>query len=97
VGSDELWDKAENGLKEALDKLGMKYTIAPGDGAFYGPKLAFIIKDAIGREWGCATLQLDFNLPERLDAHYTAEDGSRQRPVMLHRAIWVHRALSSGF
>lgn len=87
VGSDELWDKAENGLKEALDKLGMKYTLAPGDGAFYGPKLAFIIKDAIGREWGCATLQLDFNLPERLDAHYTAEDGSRQRPVMLHRAI----------
>jgi threonyl-tRNA synthetase len=87
VGSDELWDKAEKGLMDALDKLGMKYTIAPGDGAFYGPKLAFIVKDAIGREWGCATLQLDFNLPERLDAHYTAEDGSRQRPVMLHRAI----------
>lgn len=87
VGSDELWDKAENGLKEALEELGMKYTISPGDGAFYGPKLAFIIRDAIGREWGCATLQLDFNLPERLDAHYTAEDGSRQRPVMLHRAI----------
>lgn len=87
VGSDELWDKAEKGLMDALDKLGLKYTIAPGDGAFYGPKLAFIVKDAIGREWGCATLQLDFNLPERLDAHYTAEDGSRQRPVMLHRAI----------
>lgn len=87
MGSDALWDKAENGLMDALKQLGMKYEIAPGDGAFYGPKLAFIIKDAIGREWGCATLQLDFNLPERLDALYTAEDGSRQRPVMLHRAI----------
>ena len=87
VGSDELWDKAENGIIEALKELGMDYTIAPGDGAFYGPKLAFIIKDAIGREWGCGTLQLDFILPERLDAVYTAEDGSRQRPVMLHRAI----------
>ena len=87
IGSDELWDKAENGLKEALDKLGMDYEISPGDGAFYGPKLAFIIRDAIGREWGCATLQLDFNLPERLDAVYIGEDGNRHRPVMLHRAI----------
>jgi threonyl-tRNA synthetase len=87
IGSDELWDKAEDGLKDALEALGMEYTIGEGDGAFYGPKLAFIIRDAIGREWGCATLQLDFNLPERLDALYTAEDGSRQRPVMLHRAI----------
>ncbi len=87
IGSDALWDKAEKGLEDALKKLGMEYTISPGDGAFYGPKLAFIIKDAIGREWGCGTLQLDFNLPERLDALYTAEDGSRQRPVMLHRAI----------
>lgn len=87
MGSDALWDKAEAGLEKALKKLGMAYTISPGDGAFYGPKLAFIIKDAIGREWGCGTLQLDFNLPERLDALYTAEDGSRQRPVMLHRAI----------
>lgn len=87
MGSDELWDKAESGLENALKELGMKYEISPGDGAFYGPKLAFIVRDAIGREWGCATLQLDFNLPERLDAHYTAEDGSRQRPVMLHRAI----------
>lgn len=87
VGSDELWDKAEKGLMDALEELGMEYTISPGDGAFYGPKLAFIVRDAIGREWGCATIQLDFNLPERLDAHYTAEDGSRQRPVMLHRAI----------
>jgi threonyl-tRNA synthetase len=88
IGSDELWDKAENGLKSALEKLGLKYDISPGDGAFYGPKLAYIIRDAIGREWGCGTIQLDFNLPERLDALYTAEDGSRQRPVMLHRAVF---------
>jgi threonyl-tRNA synthetase len=87
MGSDALWDKAESGLENALKALGMDYEISPGDGAFYGPKLAFIIRDAIGREWGCATLQLDFNLPERLDALYTAEDGTRQRPVMLHRAI----------
>lgn len=87
IGSDALWDKAEKGLEDSLKKLGMKYTISPGDGAFYGPKLAFIIRDAIGREWGCGTIQLDFNLPERLDAQYTAEDGSRQRPVMLHRAV----------
>lgn len=87
IGSDALWDKAEAGLQQALERLGMPYDISPGDGAFYGPKLAFIIRDAIGREWGCGTLQLDFNLPERLDALYTAEDGSRQRPVMLHRAI----------
>lgn len=87
IGSDELWDKAEKGLQDALEKLGMEYTIAEGDGAFYGPKLAFIIRDAIGREWGCATLQLDFNLPDRLDAEYTGEDGNKHRPVMLHRAI----------
>ncbi len=87
IGSDALWDKAEAALEEALKKIGMAYTISPGDGAFYGPKLAFIIRDAIGREWGCGTLQLDFNMPERLDANYTAEDGSRQRPVMLHRAV----------
>jgi threonyl-tRNA synthetase len=87
IGSDALWDKAEAGLENALKKLGMPYIISPGDGAFYGPKLAFIVRDAIGREWGCGTIQLDFNLPERLDALYTAEDGSRQRPVMLHRAI----------
>ncbi len=87
IGSDELWDKAEAGLENALKKLEMPYEISPGDGAFYGPKLAFIVRDAIGREWGCGTIQLDFNLPERLDALYTAEDGSRQRPVMLHRAI----------
>ncbi len=87
IGSDALWDKAESGLKAALEKLGMKYTVAKGDGAFYGPKLAYIVRDAIGREWGCATLQLDFNLPERLDAVYIGEDGQKHRPVMLHRAI----------
>lgn len=87
IGSDELWDKAEGGLKEALEALGMPYTIAEGDGAFYGPKLAFIVRDAIGREWGCATIQLDFNLPDRLDAEYIGEDGNRHRPVMLHRAV----------
>jgi threonyl-tRNA synthetase len=86
-GSDELWDKAEGNLMKALEQLGMEYTISPGDGAFYGPKLAFIVRDAIGREWGCATLQLDFNLPERLDASYIGEDSARHRPVMLHRAI----------
>ncbi|MCB9963612.1 MAG: threonine--tRNA ligase [Rhodospirillales bacterium] len=87
VGSDELWDKAEDGLKKALEYLGMDYTIAEGDGAFYGPKLGYILRDAIGREWGCATLQLDFNLPERFDATYIGEDGNKHRPVMLHRAV----------
>jgi threonyl-tRNA synthetase len=87
IGSDELWDKAENGLMQALKHLGMEYTISPGDGAFYGPKLGFIIRDAIGREWGCATLQLDFNLPQRLEAFYIDENGTRKSPVMLHRAI----------
>jgi threonyl-tRNA synthetase len=87
IGSDELWDKAEAALEDALKKMDMPYVISPGDGAFYGPKLAFIIKDAIGREWGCGTIQLDFNLPERLDAQFTGEDGNKHRPVMLHRAI----------
>jgi threonyl-tRNA synthetase len=87
IGSDELWDKAEAGLQQALEKLGMNYEISPGDGAFYGPKLAFIIRDAIGREWGCGTLQLDFNLPERLDAFYIGADSAKHRPVMLHRAV----------
>jgi threonyl-tRNA synthetase len=87
IGSDALWDKAEKGLMDALDRLGLPYTIMPGDGAFYGPKLAYIIRDAIGREWGCGTLQLDFNLPERLDASFIGEDGQKHRPVMLHRAV----------
>lgn len=86
-GSDEIWDRAEGALKNALDQLGMKYEIAPGDGAFYGPKLAFIIRDAIGREWGCGTIQVDFVLPERLEASYIGEDGGKHKPAMLHRAI----------
>lgn len=86
VGSDEIWNKAEAALQNALDEMGFKYEIKEGDGAFYGPKVGFIIRDAIGREWGCGTLQLDFNLPERLDATYITQDGSKQRPVMLHRA-----------
>jgi threonyl-tRNA synthetase len=87
AGSDEFWDKAEGMLLEAARKAGVEPVIAEGDGAFYAPKLDFIVKDAIGREWTCGTLQLDYVLPERLDAEYVAEDGSRQRPVMLHRAI----------
>ena len=87
VGSDELWDRAEKGLKDALDHIGIPYTIAEGEGAFYGPKIGYILKDAIGREWGCGTLQLDFNLPERFDATYIGQDGEKHRPVMLHRAI----------
>ena len=87
VGTEESWDRAENALRQALIKAKMEYVEAPGDGAFYGPKLEFHIRDAIGRSWTCGTIQLDPNLPERLDASYTAEDGSRQRPLMLHRAI----------
>ena len=87
AGSDEFWDKAEGMLAEAARQAGVEVVIAEGDGAFYAPKLDFIVKDAIGREWTCGTLQLDYVLPERLDAEYVAEDGSRQRPVMLHRAV----------
>jgi threonyl-tRNA synthetase len=87
VGSDEIWDRAERQLGEGLEAAGLDYEVAPGEGAFYGPKLEFHLTDAIGRTWQCGTLQLDFNMPERLDADYTAEDGSKQRPVMLHRAI----------
>ncbi|MCL4678280.1 MAG: threonine--tRNA ligase [Alphaproteobacteria bacterium] len=87
VGTEESWDYAENALKEALEAAGLPYELAPGDGAFYGPKLEFHIRDAIGRSWTCGTLQLDPNLPERLDASYIAEDGQRHRPLMLHRAI----------
>lgn len=86
IGSDDLWDKAEEALENALKEMGFDYELCEGDGAFYGPKVGFIIRDAIGREWGCGTLQLDFNLPERLDATYVAQDGSKKRPVMLHRA-----------
>ena len=88
IGSQEIWDMAESALAGALDKLGRKYKINPGDGAFYGPKLDFKIKDAIGRMWQCGTIQLDFNLPERFDVTYINEDGEKHRPVMLHRVIY---------
>ncbi|AYV45618.1 threonine--tRNA ligase [Caulobacter flavus] len=87
AGSDEFWDKAEGMLAEAARLAGVEPVIAEGDGAFYAPKLDFIVQDAIGREWTCGTLQLDYVLPERLGAEYVAEDGSKKRPVMLHRAI----------
>ena len=87
AGSDEVWDRAEGALKDACAIAGVDYELNPGEGAFYGPKLEFVLRDAIGRDWQCGTLQVDFVLPERLDAEYVAEDGSRKRPVMLHRAI----------
>ncbi|MBL9057615.1 MAG: threonine--tRNA ligase [Rhodobacteraceae bacterium] len=87
VGSDEVWDKAESALQQAIEKLGLPYEVNPGDGAFYGPKLDFKLTDAIGREWQCGTFQCDFNLPNRLDAEFVGEDGMKHRPVMLHRAI----------
>jgi threonyl-tRNA synthetase len=88
AGSDEVWDKAEAWLKDAVAATGLAYTLNPGEGAFYGPKLEFVLRDAIGRDWQCGTLQVDFVLPERLDASYIGEDGQRHRPVMLHRAIF---------
>jgi threonyl-tRNA synthetase len=87
AGSDETWDKAESALKEAIDQVGLEYTMNPGEGAFYGPKLEFVLVDAIGRDWQCGTLQVDFVLPERLDASYVGADNAKHRPVMLHRAI----------
>ena len=87
VGSDEIWDKAEAALESAIKNLGYPYRIDEGDGAFYGPKLDFVLTDAIGREWQCGTFQLDFNLAERLDAQYVGEDGSKHYPVMIHRAV----------
>ena len=87
VGSDETWDKAEEALEAAIKKLGYPYRIDKGDGAFYGPKLDFVLTDAIGREWQCGTFQLDFNLAERLDAQYIGEDGKKHYPVMIHRAV----------
>jgi len=88
AGADEVWDLAESQLKQAAEAAGETLEILPGEGAFYGPKLEFHLKDAIGRTWQCGTLQLDFVLPERLDAEYVAEDGSKRRPAMLHRAIF---------
>ncbi len=87
AGADETWDKAEQALRDATEATGLQTELNPGDGAFYGPKLDFVLRDAIGRDWQCGTLQVDFVLPERLDAHYIGEDGAKHRPVMLHRAI----------
>ena len=88
VGNDEIWDKSEKALKTAMEATGLEYTVNPGEGAFYGPKLEFILRDAIGREWQCGTLQVDLNLPERLGGNYIAEDGKKYNPVMLHRALF---------
>jgi len=87
AGDDGVWDRAEAALKTAVEAAKLPYTLNPGEGAFYGPKLEFVLRDAIGRDWQCGTLQVDFVLPERLDANYIGEDGQRHRPVMLHRAI----------
>ena len=87
VGSDKTWDKAEEALEAAIKNLGYPYRIDEGDGAFYGPKLDFVLTDAIGRDWQCGTFQLDFNLAERLDAYYVGEDGKKYNPVMIHRAV----------
>ena len=88
VGTDEIWDKAEKALINAMEKTGLEYTLNPGEGAFYGPKLEFVLRDAIGRDWQCGTLQVDLNLPERLGANYIGEDGKKKTPVMLHRALF---------
>src|SRR5690554_3043634 len=87
VGSDEVWDRAEEALTVALDNTGRAWELLPGEGAFYGPKIEFSLKDCMGRIQQCGTIQVDFSMPERLDAQYVAEDGSRKTPVMLHRAI----------
>ena len=87
IGSDAIWDKSEAALMESLRASGCDFEISPGDGAFYGPKIEYTLKDAIGRQWQCGTMQVDFSMPERLDAEYVGEDGARHRPVMLHRAI----------
>ncbi|MEG2818156.1 MAG: threonine--tRNA ligase [Comamonas sp.] len=87
IGSDEVWDKAEKALFDSLKASGCDYQIAVGDGAFYGPKIEYTLKDALGRQWQCGTIQVDFSMPVRLDAEYVGEDGNRHRPVMLHRAI----------
>ncbi|MBT4354516.1 MAG: threonine--tRNA ligase, partial [Rhodospirillaceae bacterium] len=87
AGDDSTWDRAETALRNACDAAGLETTLNPGEGAFYGPKLEFVLRDAIGRDWQCGTLQVDFVLPERLDANYISQDGSKCRPVMLHRAV----------
>src|SRR5690606_9707647 len=88
VGADEVWDKAEAALKQAVTAAGLEYTLNPGEGAFYGPKLEFVLRDAIGRDWQCGTLQVDLNMPGRLGAQFVGEDGQKHTPVMLHRAMF---------
>jgi threonyl-tRNA synthetase len=88
VGDDEVWDQAEAALLKALETSGLEYTHNPGEGAFYGPKLEFVLRDAIGRDWQCGTLQVDLNLPDRLGATYIGEDGNKHTPVLLHRAMF---------
>ena len=87
IGSDEIWDLCENALAHSLQEHGYAYEINPGEGAFYGPKLEFVLRDALGREWQCGTIQVDMNLPERFDVSYIGEDGEKHRPIMLHRAM----------
>ncbi|MDX1917377.1 MAG: threonine--tRNA ligase, partial [Rickettsiaceae bacterium] len=87
AGGDDIWDQSEKALRDAVTEAGYSYSLNPGEGAFYGPKLEFVLTDAIGRQWQCGTLQVDFVLPERLDASYIDQNGQKQRPVMLHRAI----------
>jgi threonyl-tRNA synthetase len=87
AGEDDMWDRAEAALRDACALAGVDYELNPGEGAFYGPKLEFVLRDAIGRDWQCGTLQVDYVLPDRLDAEYVGEDSARHRPVMLHRAI----------
>jgi threonyl-tRNA synthetase len=88
IGTEEIWDKLEGALENALNSMDLDFVLYPGEGAFYGPKLEFVLRDAIGRDWQCGTLQVDMNLPDRFDISYVAEDGSKQRPVMLHRALF---------
>ena len=88
VGSDKIWDKSEKALRTAMEATGLDYSVNPGEGAFYGPKLEFVLRDAIGREWQCGTLQVDLNMPERLGGTFIAEDGKKYNPVMLHRALF---------
>jgi threonyl-tRNA synthetase len=87
LGSDEMWDKAEHALEHALTSKGLPWSLQPGEGSFYGPKIEFSLKDSLGRVWQCGTIQVDYNMPQRLEATYIAEDGSKRTPVMLHRAI----------
>jgi threonyl-tRNA synthetase len=88
VGADEVWDKAEAALKRAVEAAGLTYELNPGEGAFYGPKLEYVLRDAIGRDWQCGTVQVDLNMPERLGAYYIGADGEKTVPVMIHRAMF---------